>query len=124
MANYNKVVLMGNITKTPEIKSVGDTSVCNITIAINRNFKSKDGEDKKQVTFVDVACWGKTAENVAKYLDKGSPILVDGELQSQNWIDKESGGKRSKLVVRANVVQFIGTKKSEPTADPESGEFE
>lgn len=111
--NFNKVIIGGNITKDPELKTVGDTSLCNISVAINRNYKNNSGEVVEQTTFVDATCWGRTAENVAKYMTKGSPVLIEGELTTQKWEDKTTGKQRSKLSVKANIVQFLGTKKAE-----------
>ena len=111
MASFNKVVLMGNLTKKPELREVGDSQVCNMSMAINKSYINKQTDEKvNKVTFVEISAWGKTAENAAKYLDKGSPVLIEGSLQMQTWKDKTSGGNRSKLSVRAVSVQFLGSK--------------
>ena len=105
MANYNRVILVGNLTKKPELKPLKDDKcVARFSIAINR--KWKDGE---KTTYVDIECWNKTAINVEKYLDKGSPVLVDGELELKRW-ETDGGEKRSKLMVVAFVVQFLESK--------------
>lgn len=114
MANYNRVMLMGNLTRNPELKVVGQgggTSVCNFGIAINRTWM-KDGQQHKDVTYVNVTVWQKQAENVAKYLSKGSPVFIEGRLQSKKW-ETEAGEKRQKLEVVADRVLFLPSRKRE-----------
>ncbi len=98
----NKVILMGNLTRDPEFKNIGQTNVCNFGIAINR--KTKNGED---TTFVEVSSFGKTADNIAKYFQKGKPILIEGRLQLDQWND--NGVQRSKLKVVAERFNFCGS---------------
>ncbi len=98
----NKVILMGNLTRDPEFKNIGQTNVCNFGIAINR--KTKNGED---TTFVEVSSFGKTADNIAKYFQKGKPILLEGRLQLDQWND--NGVQRSKLKVVAERFNFCGS---------------
>lgn len=103
----NRVMIAGNLTRTPETKAVGaDKTVCKFSLAINRRLKSGDGEMKEETTFVDVEAWGRTAELVAQYCDKGKPVYVEGRLKLDSWTDKE-GQKRSKLAVVADSVQFL-----------------
>jgi len=105
-------MLMGNLTRDPELKTVnGKSSVLEIGLAINRTIKSDNGESREEVTFVDVTVWGRTAENVAKYLKKGSSALVEGRLQFDSWQDKATGQNRSKLRVVADSVQFLSSPK-------------
>ena len=112
MSSLNKVMLMGNLTRDPELKTVnGKSSVVEIGLAINRTIKSDNGESREEVTFVDVTVWGRTAENVAKYLKKGSSALVEGRLQFDSWQDKATGQNRSKLRVVADSVQFLSSPK-------------
>ena len=102
----NKVILMGNLTRDPEFKNIGTTNVCNFGIAINR--KTKNGEN---TTFVEVSSFGKTADNIAKYFQKGKPILIEGRLQLDQWND--NGVQRSKLKVVAERFNFCGSNQSQ-----------
>ena len=112
MASYNKVILMGNVTRDPELRRLDSgTSVCDIGVAVNEVWKDKDGNQREQTTFVDVVAWARQAETCAEYLRKGSPVLIDGRLQLDEW--EKDGEKRSKLRVRADRVQFLGGKQSE-----------
>ena len=109
MANYNRVMLMGNLTKDPELKYVqSGAAVTNLRMAINRNYTTKGGEERKEVCYVSVVVWQKQAENCAKYLSKGRPIFVEGRLQSRSW-ETDDGQKRSVLEVVADRVQFLGS---------------
>jgi single-strand DNA-binding protein len=106
MANYNKVLLMGNLTRNPELRSTANgTAVCSFGLAVNRKYKQGD-EWKEDVCFVDITVWGKQAENCAEYLSKGSAAFIDGRLHLNSWTT-ESGEKRSKLEVVAENVQFL-----------------
>jgi single-strand DNA-binding protein len=110
MANYNRVMLMGNLTREPELKYINSgAAVCNFGIAINRTWM-KDGQKQSEVTYVNVTVWQKQAENVAKYLRKGSPAFIEGRLQSKKW-ETEAGEKRTKLEVVADRVQFLPSRK-------------
>jgi single-strand DNA-binding protein len=110
--NYNKVTLAGNLTRDPEVKFLaGDRAVASFGLAINRKFKGNDGELKEEVTFVDCEAWGRTAELVGQYLNKGSPCFIEGRLKLDTWDDKKTGEKRSKLMIVAESVQFLGGKK-------------
>jgi single-strand DNA-binding protein len=114
MANFNKVILAGNLTRDPELRyTPKGTAVAKIGLAINRKWKSEAGEMKEETTFVDVDCFGKTAETVGQYLKKGRPILIEGRLRYDTWEDKQSGQKRSKLGVVMENFQFIDSNRSE-----------
>lgn len=111
MASYNKVILMGNLTREIELKTIGSgQSVAKMGLAINRNFTTAAGEKREEVTFVDCEAWGKTAEVMAKYLTKGRPVFIEGRLKLDTWDDKETGGKRSKLNVVIESFQFVDSK--------------
>lgn len=110
MVSINKVMIAGNLTRAPELKPVGATSVAQFGLAMNSKYKGKDGEMKEDVTFVDVEAWGKTAELVAQYLEKGSACFIEGRLKTETWEDKNGGGKRSKMKVVADNVQFLSSK--------------
>jgi single-strand DNA-binding protein len=110
MASYNKVLLMGNLTRDPEVRyTPKGTALANIGLAVNRTYKTESGEQKEEVTFVDIEVWGRQAETVGQYLAKGRPVFVEGRLKLDSWEDKESGQKRNKLKVVAERVQFLGT---------------
>ncbi len=109
MASFNKVILVGNLTRDPELRyTPKGTAVAKIGLAVNRNWTSESGEKKEEVTFVDVDVFGRTAENVSQYMRKGRPILIEGRLRLDTWDDKQTGQKRSKLGVVAETVQFLG----------------
>lgn len=109
MASYNKVLLMGNLTKDPELRYTPQgTAVVNLRLAVNRKYRSKDNELKEEVCFITVVVWNKQAETCNQYLHKGSGIFVEGRLQSRSWEDN-SGAKRSVIEVRAERVQFTGS---------------
>lgn len=114
----NKVLLAGNLTREPQSRQAGKTTVCDFGLAINRRYKSGD-EMREEVVFVDVEAWSRTGELVAQYLTKGSSCFVEGRLKLDSWEDKE-GNKRSKLKVVADSVQFLGTgvRESGETSDP------
>ena len=113
MANLNKVMLMGNITRDLELKYMpSQTAVCDFGLAINRTWTGQDGIKKEEVTFVDCSCFGKTAEILSKYKKKGDPLFVEGRLKLDQWDDKATGAKRSKLGVVAETVQFLGSAPS------------
>ena len=110
MANYNKVLLMGNLTRDVELKqTAGNQSVAEIGLAVNRRFKDRDGNDREETTFVDCEAWGRTAEVMAQYLAKGRPVFIEGRLKLDSWQD-QSGNKRSKMRVVVEGFQFIDSK--------------
>ncbi|CAG0948179.1 Single-stranded DNA-binding protein [Phycisphaerales bacterium] len=109
MANYNKVLLMGNITRDIELKSIaGGQSVARIGIAVNRKWTGQDGQLREEVTFVDCDAWGKTAETMAKYLTKGRPVFIEGRLKLDQW--EKDGQKHSKLKVVVESFNFIDSR--------------
>ncbi len=108
MANLNKVMLIGNLTRDVELRSLpSGNAVAQIGLAINRNWTGQDGEKREEVTYVDCEAWGKTGEIMAKYLSKGKPVYVEGRLKLDTWDDKESGQKRSKMRVVVENFQFL-----------------
>ena len=110
MANFNKVILVGNLTRDPELRyTPKGMAIAKVGLAVNRAWTSESGEKKEEVTFVDVDIFGRTAENVAQYMKKGRPILIEGRLRLDQWDDKQTGQKRSKLGVVGEVVQFLGS---------------
>lgn len=110
MASFNKVILMGHLTRDPELRyTPNGTAVAKIGLAVNRVWSNEAGEKKEEVTFVDVDMFGRTAENVGQYMRKGRPILVEGRLKLDQWVDKQSGEKRSRIGVVAESVQFLGS---------------
>lgn len=114
MPSYNKVLLMGNLTRDIELKSIGSgQSVGKFGLAINRHFTTQSGEKREEVTFVDCEAWGKTAETMARFLTKGRPVFVEGRLKLDQWTDKESGKNRSALRVVIDNFQFVDSKGGE-----------
>jgi single-strand DNA-binding protein len=115
MSSYNKVMLMGNLTRDIEVRyTPRGTAVADICIAINRTWKDDNGAKQEDTTFVDCTLWGKTAELAAKYLAKGRGIFLEGRLTLESWEDKDSGKKRTKLKVIGETIQFL------PSGDPSS----
>ncbi|MDP4584843.1 MAG: single-stranded DNA-binding protein [Verrucomicrobiales bacterium] len=109
MPNLNKVQLMGNITRDPEVRyTPKGTAVTDISLAINRSFNSDDGERREETTFVDITFWGRQAEVIGEYMKKGRPLYVEGRLQLDSWEDKTSGQQRSRLKVVGENFQFLG----------------
>ena len=109
MASFNKVLLMGNLTRDPQLKYLpSQTAVVEFGLACNRKFRTANGEDKEEVTFVDITSFGKQAEVINQYFTKGKPIFIEGRLKYDQWEDKSGGGKRSKLTVVVENFQFVG----------------
>jgi single-strand DNA-binding protein len=109
MANYNKVILMGNLTRDPQLKYLpSQTAVVEFGMAINRKFRTPQGEDREEVCFVDCSSFGKQAEVINQYFQKGKPIFIEGRLKYDSWEDKNGGGKRSRLVVVVDRFEFVG----------------
>jgi len=110
MASFNRVVLVGNLTRDPELRyTPKGTAIAKIGLAVNRVWTNEAGEKKEEVTFVDVDVFGRTAENVGQYMRKGRPILIEGRLKLDQWDDKQTGQKKSRLGVIAENVQFLGS---------------
>ncbi len=126
MASMNRVFLAGNLTRDPEVRyTPSGSAVADLNMAINRVYTSGSGEQKEETCFVSVVAWGRQAETCGEYLTKGSPVMVEGSLQFDQW-QTESGEKRSRLRVKADRVQFLGrSKKGEfgdaPAAGPSGG---
>lgn len=108
-ANFNRVLLAGNLTRDPQVKFLAnERAVANFGLAINRRYRGSDGEPREETTFVDIEAWGRTAELVGQYLVKGKGCLVEGRLRLDSWEDQQTGQKRSRLLVVADTVQFLG----------------
>ena len=123
MASFNKVILVGNLTRDPELRyTPKGMAIAKIGLAVNRVWRNEAGETKEEVTFVDVDVFGRTAENVGQYMRKGRPILIEGRLRLDQWDDKQTGQKRSKLGVVAETVQFLGSPTGGGNAGGEAGE--
>lgn len=109
MPNLNKVMLIGNLTRDPEVRyTPKGSAVTDIGMAINRNYTLDDGERREETTFVDVTFWGRQAEVIGEYMKKGRPMYVEGRLQLDQWEDKSSGQQRSRLKVIGENFQFLG----------------
>ncbi|GAB4383515.1 MAG: hypothetical protein Kow0022_03550 [Phycisphaerales bacterium] len=121
-ASYNKVLLMGNLTRDIELRHTsGNQPVANFGLAVNRRFRSADGEMREETTFVDCEAWGRTAETMSKYLHKGRPVFVEGRLKLDTWQDKNDGSNRSKLRVVVESFQFIDSRDSAGAGGGSSG---
>ncbi len=109
MANFNKVIIAGNLTRDPELRyTPKGTAVARITLAVNRTFSSSEGGEKKEeVSFVDVDVWGRQAEVISQYMKKGRPLLVEGRLKQDTWEDKNTKQKQSKLKVVLETFSFL-----------------
>ena len=122
MANVNKVILIGNLTRDPEIRHTPKgTAVGDIALAINRVYTSETGEKREETTYVDVTLWGRTAEIAQQYLKKGRPAYIEGRLQMDTWEDKATGQKRSKLKVVAEALQLLGGRGEDGTGAAPGG---
>jgi single-strand DNA-binding protein len=109
MPSLNKVLLMGNLTRDPELRvTPKGTSICQFSLAINRQFKMESGETREEVIYVDVEAWGKQGETIAKYVTKGRPLYVEGRLRLDQWEDKNTKEKRSRMKVVLEQFQFLG----------------
>ena len=109
MANLNRVLLLGNVTRDPEVRyTPKGSAVCDLGIAVNRAYTTDSGEKREEVTFVDVTLWGRTAEIASEYLKKGRPVFIEGRLQMDTWDDKQTGQKRTRLRVVAENMQLLG----------------
>ena len=113
MASFNKVILLGNLTRDPEVRyTPKGTAVAELGMAVNRVYTAENGEKREETTFVDVTLWGRTAEIAGEYLKKGRPVFIEGRLQLDSWEDKQSGQKRSKLKVVGEGLQLLGARPS------------
>ena len=113
MASFNKVILIGNLTRDPQVRyTPGGMAVSDIGLAVNRTWFDKQTNSKKEdVTFVDVTLWGRTAEIAGEYLSKGKQVLIEGRLQLDSWDDKETGQKRNKLKVIGENMTMLGSRQ-------------
>ncbi len=122
MANYNKVILVGNLTRDPQMSYLpSQTPVTEFGLAINRRWKGKDGEQREETCFVDCKCYARQAEVLNQYMSKGRPILVEGRLRFSSWEDK-TGQKRNKLRVVVERFQFLGGRPAGAAAGPEAAQ--
>ena len=122
MANLNKVMLIGNLTRDPEIRyTPKGTALAELGLAVNRRYTAENGEKREEVTFVDVTFWGRTAEIAGEYLKKGRSVYIEGRLQLDSWDDKATGQKRSKLKVIGEEMQMLGGREGGPSG-PSGGE--
>jgi single-strand DNA-binding protein len=113
MASFNKVILLGNLTRDPELRyTPKGMAVARLGMAVNRSYKSESGETREEVTFIDIDAWGKQAELISQYLRKGSPLFMEGRLKLDQWDDKQSGQKVTKLRVVMETFQFVGGPRS------------
>lgn len=111
MASFNKVILLGNLTRDPEVRyTPKGSAVCDLGLAVNRQYNLENGEKREEVTFVDVVLWARLAEIAGEYLKKGRPVFIEGRLQLDSWDDKQSGQKRSKLRVVGETMQLLGSR--------------
>ena len=123
MASVNKVILIGNLTRAPELRyTPKGSAVAEVGLAVNRKWKDDSGATREETTFLDITFWGKTAETVTKYCTKGSPLYIEGRLHLDTWDDKTSGQKRSKVRIIAEEFQFLpnGQRPTNTAAAPES----
>src|SRR5436189_1851374 len=119
MASFNRVILAGNLTRDPELRyTPKGTALAKIGLAINRTWKNEAGETKEEVTFVDVDAWGRQAEVLAQYMKKGRPLLVEGRLKLDQWEDKNTHQKQSKLRVVLESFSFIDSKGGDSSTSP------
>jgi single-strand DNA-binding protein len=108
MANYNKVILIGNLTRDPELRyTPKGTAIAKIGLAVNRTWRTESGENKEEVTFVDIDAFGRQAETIGQYLKKGRPVMIEGRLRLDSWEDKQTNQKRNKLGVVLESFQFL-----------------
>lgn len=119
MASFNKVLLIGNLTRDPEVRATPKgTTVCSFSLAMNRRYRTEGGEDRDETTFVDIESYGKQAELIGKYLSKGRPLMVEGRLKLDSW--EKNGEKRSRLKVVMENFQFMGGRDENGASDYDS----
>lgn len=119
MANLNRVLLIGNLTRDPEVRyTPKGTAVAEIGLAVNRIYSGEDGEKKEETTFVDVTLWARQAEVAGQYLKKGRPVFIEGRLQLDTWDDKQTGQKRSRLRVVSENLQLLGSRQEGESSSP------
>ena len=114
MANLNKVMLIGNLTRDPELRvTPKGTAICQFSLAVNRKFKDESGGEREEVTYVDIEAWSKQGETIAKYCTKGRPLFVEGRLRLDQWEDKTTKEKRSRMKVVLENFQFLGSGRAD-----------
>lgn len=125
MSSFNKVIMMGNLTRDPELKYLpSGMAVCELAIAVNRSWTPKGGEKKEEVSFFDCVAWGKTGEVIAEHMKKGRPILFEGSLRQERW-ETATGEKRSRVKINIDRFSFVGGKRDDasyggpPPAEPD-----
>jgi single-strand DNA-binding protein len=112
MASLNRVMLIGNLTRDPEVRyTPKGSAVADLAIAVNRNYTAENGEKREEVTYVDIVLWAKLAELAGQYLKKGRPVFIEGRLQMDQWEDKQTGQKRSRLRVVGENMQFLDSRR-------------
>jgi len=123
MASFNKVILLGNLTRDPEVRyTPKGSAVCDLGIAVNRVYTTDSGERREEVTYVDVVLWARLAEIAGEYLKKGRPVFIEGRLQMDTWDDKQTGQKRTRLRVVGESMQLLGGRPVGAAAPEGSGE--
>jgi len=122
MANLNKVMLIGNLTRDPELRvTPKGTAICQFSLAVNRKFKDESGGEREEVTYVDIEAWSKQGETIAKYCTKGRPLFVEGRLRLDQWEDKTTKEKRSRMKVVLENFQFLGSGRADGAAPGGAG---
>jgi len=124
MASFNKVILVGNLTRDPELRvTASGSTICKLGLAVSRTYATRDGERREETTFVDIDAFGKQAEVISKYMRKGRPILVEGRLKLDQW-ETNDGQKRSKLGVVLENFQFMGGRDDNAGGSDGGGGYE
>jgi len=114
MTGFNKVILIGNLTRDPDLRyTPKGMAIAKLGLAVNRNYRTESGESREEVTFIDIDAFGRQAETLSQYVKKGSPLLVEGRLRLDQWDDKQTGQKRSRLGVVLEGFRFLGGPRSE-----------
>lgn len=114
MANINKTITIGRLTRDPEIRSTPrGTAVAEFGLAVNREYRNDAGEKKEDTTYINFTAWGKVAELIGKYCHRSDPVYIEGRLSTDKWEDKQTGEKRAKTVVVVETIQFLGGKRSD-----------
>jgi single-strand DNA-binding protein len=122
MPSFNRVTLLGNLTRDPQIKHLpSSTTVADFGLAMSRRYRTQAGEDREEVCFVDCSAFGKQAEVIAQYCKKGRPLFIEGRLKFDQWDDKTSGARRSKISVVVENFQFLGGRDEDPSRAPATG---
>ena len=123
MANLNKVMLIGNLTRDPELRyTPKGTAVAAFGLAVNRVWNNDQGQQQEEVTFLDIETWGRQAETAGKYLTKGRPVFIEGRLKLDSWEDKETKQKRSKIKIVAEMIQFLSAPRGAEFRGGEEGQ--